>query len=145
MDTNHQHQKHVGPYIRGVPSSHPDLRRRNVSILAIAIVSLFVMSPAKATWVQATGTITGITNYSHTDTVLIALSVAGAAGTCADSSIFALDGSMSTDRRKQIFASLLSAQARGVTVTITYDDSGGCVTWDGTPNVFRGIARFSAP
>lgn len=119
---------------------------RHKSYLGSAVIGMlgsFAVMPAHAAWVEVAGTIQGITTYAHTNTVLVALSASGSAGTCADASIFALDGALPEERRKQLLVMLVSGQARGAVVTLTYDNAGGCVTWDATPNVFRGIVRLS--
>lgn len=115
------------------------MERQMRIFLAIAI--LVMPSTANAAWLTAAGRVLSVSFYPHTDTVLLKLESAGGAAGCADASVFAIDGSISADRRKQLVASLLSAQARGGIVTASYSDSGGCIGWDGAANVFRSVTR----
>lgn len=108
-----------------------------------AIVTSLLTGTANAAWIVTTSRVVNVAMYAHTDSVLVQLESAGTAAGCADASVFAIDGGMQVDRRKQLVAALLSAQARGASVAVSYENAGGCISWDGSPNVFRAIARAS--
>lgn len=105
------------------------------------ICMLVLSGPVNAAWLAATGLIASVSIYPHTDTVLFQLESVGTAAGCADASVFAIDGSALADRRKQLVAVPMSAQARNSIVTVAYADAGGCVGLDGAVNAFRAAMR----
>lgn len=99
---------------------------------------MVLMSSRAAAWITAAGTVEQIWTYSGTDTVLVKLSTPGApSAACSDSTVFAVDSSLPPDRRKQMIAVFMSAQARQAEVQVSYDELAGCASWGGTPNIYR--------
>lgn len=110
-----------------------------------ALALFFIVGTSHAAWFQANGKVIQVLVYSNTDTVLLKLDTGGTPTSgCADATMFAVDGAVSADRRKQLVSILLAAQARDATVSVSYLDVGGCIPWDGSPNIYRTVARLIA-
>jgi hypothetical protein len=112
-------------------------------------VVVFVMGAsigplANAAWLNTSGTVDRITTYYHRETVLIRLSSNGVdVPACSNNTTFAISKDISPEARARMFAMLLSAQATGREVTVTYSDAGSCESWDSNPSAYRRILRLS--
>ncbi|MEM9101700.1 MAG: hypothetical protein AAGB12_05200 [Pseudomonadota bacterium] len=96
-----------------------------------------------ARWLDTSGTVTSITTYAGTETILVSISSEGTdIEECSNSTAFAISASLSSEARARMYAMLLAAQASNRTVVISYNDVGGCEPWDGAQNVFRQIVRL---
>ena len=115
---------------------------RRSPLLPLAAILGLVSMNAQA-WIIATGTVEQIYVYAGTDTILLKLSVAGPpSAACSDAAVFAIDGALPADRRQQLLATVMSAQARQAQVSVAYDNVAGCVNWDASANVYRSIRRI---
>ena len=103
---------------------------------------LLISTVAHAAWITSSGHVLQVFVYPNTDSVLFKLDTTGTATGCADATLFAVDGAVTADRRKQLVAALMSAQARDATVSVAYADSGGCIGWDASSNVYRAVTRI---
>lgn len=111
---------------------------------AIACLFMSTMSNlACAAWIEASGTVNRIATYAHTDTVLVYLSGGGTqVAECTNKTVFAISGSMSSERRARMFSMLLAAKASGTSVIVGYNNVGGCEPWDADQNAYRKITRL---
>lgn len=99
---------------------------------------------ANAVWTGASGKVVDIVVYATTDTVLFVLDVSGAdVAECSNKTTFAINGSLPTDRRKQMLSVLLLAKTTGEEISVGFNVVGGCVPWGSTQNVYRGVARIT--
>lgn len=111
--------------------------------LLLGLLFLTAAINAHAIWVDASGKVSTISVYAHTDTVLITLDSSSASvDACSNNHAFAIDGGLPPERRKQMLSILLTAKATGDTLTLKYNDVDGCVDWGASPNVYRGIVRI---
>lgn len=107
------------------------------------VVCLVFAANSQAAWLNVTAKVSQIIQYSHTDTILVKLELAGTKiAACSNADHFAINGSLPESRRASLLSSLLAAQAAARPVAIAYDDLGGCVPWDSNPAVYRGITRL---
>ena len=110
----------------------------------IGAAALLFSISANSAWLNTTGMITNLTTYSHTETILVALSNVGSdISACSDKTTFAISKSISPEARARMYSMLLAAQASGRPVVVSYSDTGGCEPWDASQNVFRQIVRLS--
>lgn len=94
-----------------------------------------------AIWITASGTVEKIITYAHTETILVNISVDGAnVGECTSKSTFAISASNSPEGRARMYSMLLSAQATGRVVTLSFLNEGGCEPWGSAPNIYRKIS-----
>ena len=109
--------------------------------LTLTIILLFISSNTyAASWISTSGTVENIITYAHPETILVDLSTDGTnVGECSNKKTFAISKSMSTEGRARMYAMLLSAQATGRVVTISFLDVDGCEPWFSTLNVYRKI------
>ena len=105
---------------------------------------LFTLSfSSSATWLDAVGKVTGLTTYAHTETILVSISSPGAdVAECSNKSTFAISSTMSAEGRARMYAMLLSAQATGRNVVISYNSVGNCEPWGPNQNAYRRIVRL---
>lgn len=103
----------------------------------------FISSNAYSEWENTSGTVISMNNYASTDTVLVKLSSPGVAVTeCSNKDYFAIDGSLPENRRSQMYSALLAAKASGNSVTVAYENTGGCVPYGNNSSAYRGIRRI---
>lgn len=93
---------------------------------------LFALSfSSDAVWLNTGGKVTGLITYAHTETILVTISNPGAdVAECSSKGVFAISSSVSEEARTRMYAMLLSAQATGRNVTISYNDVGNCEPWE---------------
>ncbi len=109
----------------------------------VVFIVLFVSGGVNAAWLNSTGTVKDIITYSSRETVLVNLSISGAVvDECSNETTFAISKELSPEARARMYSMLLSAQATGRTVVVSYEDSGGCESWGSSPNVYRKIVRL---
>jgi hypothetical protein len=110
--------------------------------LILATMFLFAsINVYAATWITASGTVKQIVTYAHTETILVNISVEGAnVGECSNKSTFAISASNSPEGRARMYSMLLSAQATGRVVSLSFLNEGGCEPWFSAPNIYRKIA-----
>jgi len=110
----------------------------------VTFVFLCVLSTsANAVWLNSTGKITGIITYAGKETILINISASGAdVEECLNKNTFAISSSISPEARARMYSMLLSAQATGRNVTVSYNDVGSCEPWDSNSSVYRKIVRL---
>lgn len=109
----------------------------------ILFVFLFLSKGVYAYWVDASGKVTSIITYAHTDTILVKLEVAGTeVPECDNKSDFAISKSVPEERRSKMYALLLAAKMSGTPVTVSFSHSGNCEPWDSNSSVYRMITRL---
>jgi hypothetical protein len=109
----------------------------------ILVVFLFLPQGVYAYWVDASGKVTSIVTYAHTDTILVKLEVSGTeVAECSNKSEFAISKSVPDERRSKMYALLLAAKMSGTPVTVSYSHSGSCEPWDSNSSVYRMITRL---
>lgn len=109
----------------------------------ITFAFLFLSQGVCAYWVDATGKVTSIITYAHTDTILVKLDVAGAdVPECSNKSDFSISNSVPEERRSKMYALLLAAKMSGAPVTVSFSHSGSCEPWDSKTSVYRIITRL---
>lgn len=109
----------------------------------ILFVFLFLSQGVYAYWIDASGKVTSIITYAHTDTILIKLEVAGTeVPECGNKSDFAISKSVPEERRSKMYALLLAAKMSGTPVTVSFSHSGNCEPWDSNSSVYRMITRL---
>ncbi|MDP2572707.1 hypothetical protein Q8W40_10980 [Vibrio penaeicida] len=114
---------------------------KNITLFSLA--SLLLSFPSYGKWLSTSGTITSLTTYGHTNTVLVSLTDQGANITeCSNKTTFAISSSLDPEARSRMYSMLLAARASGKAVTISYSDVGGCEPWDRNLNVYRRITRL---
>ena len=110
--------------------------------LALILLFLLVTVNVNAVWIGVTGKVTTILLYDSTDSILVIMDSPGTAvAECSNTQTFAINGSLPADRRNQMLSALMMAKASGQSVTIMFNDVGGCVSWGSTSNVYRKIER----
>jgi hypothetical protein len=108
----------------------------------LLLLLLLVTVNANAAWIGVTGKVTTILLYDSTDSILVVLDSSGAAvAECSNNQTFAINGALPADRRNQMLSALMTAKASGQSVTIMFNDVGGCVSWGASSNVYRKIER----
>jgi len=109
---------------------------KNITALLLVLFSNFTM----AQWLTVSGPVKRIVTYAHTETILVEVSDEDVgAGTCSNKKTFAISSTMSEEGRARMYAMLLSAQATGREVLVSYLDDGGCEAWFGAHDVYRRI------
>ena len=113
---------------------------KKIFFTALVLVSLKSYS---AYWMDTTGKVNSIVNYAHTNTILINLSVAGNnVEECSNKSTFAISASIDPEIRSRMYAMLLSAQATGRNITLSYSNIGNCEGYGSNANSYRRIVRL---
>jgi hypothetical protein len=98
---------------------------------------------SNAAWVEASGEVNRIMTYATTDTILITLSSSGTSvPDCSNTSEFAISKSASEESRARMYAMALAAKTAGTTITVAYEESGGCEPWGSNTSVYRTIRRM---
>jgi hypothetical protein len=111
--------------------------------LITAFSLLIAPQQCMASWLDVSGKVTNIITYAHTETILVNLDVSGAnVVECSNSRTFAISSTISAEGRSRMYAMLLSAQATGRSITVSYNSAGGCEAWGATPNTYRRIVRL---
>lgn len=107
-------------------------------------LTLFVLSfSSAAAWLDVGGKVTGLITYASKETILVTITNPGAdVAECSNKNVFAISGSMSSEARARMYAMLLSAQATGRNVVISYNSVGNCERWDANQNAYRRIVRL---
>ncbi|TRY28671.1 DUF5992 family protein [Aliiglaciecola sp. M165] len=96
-----------------------------------------------AAWLNTTGTVSDVITYASTETVLVVLSSNGApVEECSNTTTFAISKSISEEARARMFSILLAAKTTGSSVTLSYNDVGGCEPWDANSSAYRKITRL---
>ena len=108
----------------------------------LLLLLLLVTVNANAAWIGVTGKVTTILLYDSTDSILVVLDSPGTVvAECSNNQTFAINGTLPADRRNQMLSALMMAKASGQSVTIMFNDVGGCVSRGASSNVYRKIER----
>jgi hypothetical protein len=110
----------------------------------LVLISLFLLITvnANSAWIGVTAKVETILLYDSSDSILVILDSPGAAvAECSNNQTFAINGTLPADRRNQMLSALMMAKASGQSVTIMFNDVGGCVSWGASSNVYRKIER----
>jgi hypothetical protein len=108
-----------------------------------ALLFLIVSQTSIAGWLDTSGKVTGIVTYMGSETILVTLSSPGThVAECSSKVTFAISSAMSTEGRSRMYAMLLSAQATGRNITVSYNEAGSCEAWGANQNVYRRIVRL---
>lgn len=111
--------------------------------LLVVLFFLTASQDSVAAWLNTSGKVTGIVTYMRSETILVTLSSSGTnVAECSSTVTFAISSSMSTEGRSRMYAMLLSAQATGRTIIVSYNEAGSCEAWGATQNVYRRIVRL---
>lgn len=109
----------------------------------LLLLALFSVSSFSAYWIDTAGKVTAIITYAGTETILVTLSNHGTdVAECASKTTFAVSKSISAEARSRMYAMLLSAQATGRNITVSYSNIGGCEPYGANANAYRKIARL---
>jgi|GEM_PF-1574333 len=109
----------------------------------LALMLITSSAPSFAVWLNTAGKIKEIITYAGRETILVNLDGSGTkVNECSNTRTFAISKSISAEARSRMYAMLLSAQATGKNVTLSYNDVGGCEPWGSTANVYRTIVRL---
>jgi hypothetical protein len=113
-------------------------------IKKIAFFALLLMSASShAVWLNTAGKVTHIITYAGRETILVNISSDGSpVAECSNKTTFAISASISEEARARMYAMLLSAQATGRDVVLSYNDVGGCEPWGSNASVYRKIVRM---
>lgn len=107
----------------------------------ITLLLLTISQPSFA--LSTSGKITSLVTYSTTETILVTLEDAGTkVDECSSATTFAISKSISAEARARMYAMLLSAQATGRTVTLSYAPVGSCEPWGSNTTAYRKIVRL---
>lgn len=118
------------------------LKRHAAITLGLACSITLSSSLAQAAWNVTAGKINGIQTYSSTDVILFNLDSQPTGPLppgCTSTAYFVIAGT--AERRQAMLSQALTAQARGSTVQISWDDSGSCITY-ATGAVYPQALRF---
>jgi len=111
--------------------------------LLAALLFLIVSQKSVAAWLDTSGKVTGIVTYMGKETILVTLSSPGVnVVECLSTNTFAISSAMSAEGRSRMYAMLLSAQATGRNITVSYNEAGSCEAWGANQNVYRRIVRL---
>lgn len=121
-------------------------RKYTLAIVLMSVAAVHMSSnTATAAWVTTVGKVQAIQTYHQNATILVRLENQPAGPVppgCTSTDFFAIGSSLSSESRQFFLTQLLSAQARGANINITWDDtSAGCVAYDST-TVVPGIQRL---
>ena len=114
---------------------------------SVFLVSLLLLMPLEsyAAWITASGKVTDLYTYASRETVLVKLDVNGAdVAECSNKTFFAISKDISEEARARMYSTLLAAKVSGSTVSLAFNDVGGCEPWDSNPSVYRVITRIGS-
>ncbi|RZM83775.1 hypothetical protein [Pseudoalteromonas rubra] len=106
--------------------------------------ALLMAGQAQAAWITVSGKVKDVNIYSSRDTILVTLdSVTSDINTsCSNKRTLAVSYNLPTERRNRMYSMLLSRQAAGKNVNLTYEST-SCEPWDSNSSVYSRIVRMN--
>lgn len=104
-------------------------------IIALTMLALFSTQALAVYNANMSGQIDGVITYADTDSIYIRLKNQPTSHQTCSAALFAIDATVSLDRRKMMLSRLLAAYATGEVINIGYDSTGYCA--DGYIRVHR--------
>lgn len=114
--------------------------------VSFGLLMLSMPNLGNAAWIGSVGKVQRVDAYASTDIVLVTLDnqpTGPIPPGCTSTSVFAINGAMPAERRQMLVSQLLSAQGRGVSVAIYWDNAGSCVAYS-TSTIVPAIQRITS-